>query len=237
VTAAPPRLGRVPFFILYTVLSLLLCARPGAGTGPAAGDDNDRTAFAQWFTLLADAQFERKSDDVIDCSSLVRHAYREALRAHTPAWRRAYGLALPAALPDVRVTPPMRDGAWLLFRVGTSPDRFAEFADAGTLVRYNTRPIGRDVRAARPGDLLYFRQDADHSPSHLMVFVGTSHFEPAGSDWIVYHTGPDGTHDGEVRKVPLADLVRHPAPRWRPVAANPAFVGVFRWTRLSREGQ
>jgi uncharacterized protein YfaT (DUF1175 family) len=33
---------------------------------------------------------------------------------------------------------------------------------------------------------------------------------------------------GEVRKVSLADLRAHPSPRWRPVPANPAFVGVFR---------
>jgi uncharacterized protein YfaT (DUF1175 family) len=38
-----------------------------------------------------------------------------------------------------------------------------------------------------------------------------------------------------VRKVTLADLQRHPAARWRPVAANPAFAGVFRLAILDAE--
>jgi uncharacterized protein YfaT (DUF1175 family) len=32
-----------------------------------------------------------------------------------------------------------------------------------------------------------------------------------------------------VRKVRLRDLLQHPAPAWRPVTANPGFVGVFRF--------
>ena len=110
----------------------------------------------------------------------------------------------------------------------------AEFADADTLVTLNARRLGRDVRAAQPGDLLYYRQDAADSPSHLMVFVGESRFD-AGHDWVVYHTGPDGQWPGEVRKVALHDLERHPSARWRPIAANPAFVGVFRLAILDRE--
>jgi uncharacterized protein YfaT (DUF1175 family) len=79
-----------------------------------------------------------------------------------------------------------------------------------------------------------------------MVVIGPSQFEPEGRDWIVYHTGPieanqtagpgDGgafsVAPGDVRKTRLADLRRHPAPRWRPDRANPAFVGVFRLTIL-----
>jgi uncharacterized protein YfaT (DUF1175 family) len=33
-----------------------------------------------------------------------------------------------------------------------------------------------------------------------------------------------------MRKVRLGDLTRHPSPRWRPLAANQQFVGVFRLT-------
>ena len=63
-----------------------------------------------------------------------------------------------------------------------------------------------------------------------MVFVGRSSFEPDRDDWVVYHTGPDAaTHNaGEMRKATLADLRRHPAPRWRPLRDNPAFLGVYR---------
>lgn len=126
----------------------------------------------------------------------------------------------------------MRDGAWLLFRVGSDPHAFAEFADAATLIRYNTRAVGRDVRGLRSGDLLYFRQDTDRSPDHLMIFIGDSRFDRAGHDWVVYHTGPQNGGPGEVRKVSLHDLAQHPSPRWRPLSANPAFVGIFRLSIL-----
>ena len=49
-----------------------------------------------------------------------------------------------------------------------------------------------------------------------------------GADWIVYHTGPTDTDAGEVRKVSLHDLERHPSPRWRPIGGNPSFMGVYR---------
>ena len=68
-----------------------------------------------------------------------------------------------------------------------------------------------------------------------MIFVGPSWLEPSGRDWIVYNTGPEGSAPGEVRKVSLADLERHPSPRWRPVPGNPAFIGVFRLAILDRE--
>jgi uncharacterized protein YfaT (DUF1175 family) len=63
-----------------------------------------------------------------------------------------------------------------------------------------------------------------------MVFVGPSAYEPGPLDWVVYHTGPNTTTGapGEMRKATLADLRRHPAPRWRPAADNPAFLGVYR---------
>lgn len=198
-------------------------------------DDTDRAAFRAWFVFLADAQFERPSRDVVDCASLVRYAYREALRPHTPGWHREQRLPLTVPFPDVRQAPASKDGAWLLFRVRREPDVFAEFADADTLIRYNARRVGRDARAAQPGDLLYFRQEDADSPAHLMVVVGESRFDRDRRDWLVYHTGPDGDSPGEVRKVALADLERHPSPRWRPIAINPAFVGVFRLAILDQE--
>lgn len=205
-------------------------------TGDRTLDDADRTAFRRWFTFLADAQFERRTDDVTDCAALVRHAYREALRAHTPDWYRRSRVPRLVSIPDVRSVPAVVDGAWRLFRVSAQPTRFAEFADAATLIRFNTRLVGREASQARPGDLLYFHQDGASSPDHLMVVVGPSVFDADRRDWLVYHTGPDGTYTGEVRKVALADLARHPAPRWRPIAANPAFVGVFRLSILDAEG-
>jgi len=192
-------------------------------------DESDRAAFRSWFVLLADAQFERPTDDVQDCAALVRHAVREALRAHTPEWVRRSGLPFTPQFADVRSAPRAGADGLPLFRItsDTSPT-FAEFADARTLINLNARPLGRDARALRPGDLLYFRQPGQREPDHLMVFVGRSHFESDGDDWVVYHTGPLDGGPGEVRKVRLSTLTQHPAPRWRPLASNPSFVGVFR---------
>ena len=122
---------------------------------------------------------------------------------------------------------------WPLFRVtsGRSP-RYAEFADARTLIALNTRAIGRDTARLQPGDLLYFTQPTQSQPDHLMVFVGRSFFDREASDWIVYHTGPFDGGPGEVRKVRLHDLLQHPSPRWRPLTSNARFVGIYRLLTL-----
>lgn len=161
-------------------------------------DADDRSACRSWFVVLADAQFYRPTADVTDCAALVRHALREALRPHTPDWVRRWSLPGMPAYAEVRHPPSARAGAWPLFRVGE--DRYAEFADARSIVRFNTTPAGRTLVSARPGDLLYFHQDAGTSPDHLMVFVGASAFDRAATDWIVYHTGPLDGGPGEMRK-------------------------------------
>jgi hypothetical protein len=189
-------------------------------------DETDRQAFRSWFAFLADAQHDRQTPDVTDCAALVRHAVREALKPHKPEWHRLARLRVTPPYPDVRSRPAARPDGLPLFRVDAS--RYAEFADAKTIVELNARLLGRDSRAARPGDLLYFHQESQASPDHLMVFVGASLFEREGRDWIVYHTGPIDGGPGEVRKTRLADLVRHPSARWRPVSGNPAFAGIFR---------
>ncbi len=212
---------------LLTTLVLLTGASPSRPTL----DAQDRAAFTAWFTLLADAQFYRPTADVTDCAALVRHAAREALRDHTPEWQRRMAIPGGHARPDVRARLLAADGALPLFRTTDGPTpRYAEFAAARTILRLNATYVGRDARAARPGDLIAFQQQGQRMPEHLMVFVGRSAFEPDGADWVVYHTGPDldaGT-PGEMRKASLADLQRHPSPRWRPAAVNPAFVGVYR---------
>lgn len=213
--------------VVAVALATVFAAGPSAQVRLA--DESDRAAFRSWFVLLADAQFERRTADVIDCAALVRHAVREALRAHTPEWVRRSGLPFTPQFAEIRSAPRAASDGLRLFRVsaGASP-KYAEFADAKTLIALNSRPLGRDTRALRAGDLLYFRQPTQRDPDHLMVFVGRSYFDPEGDDWVVYHTGPIDGGPGEVRKVRLSTLVQHPAPRWRPVAANSNFVGIFR---------
>lgn len=202
---------------------------------PALADASDRDAARTWFVALADAQFYRTTPDVTDCAGLVRHALREAIRPHTPEWTRLAALPRAVALPELRQPQRVAGDHLPLFRLTRSlPPRYGEFADASTIVGLNARAVGRDARRARAGDLLYFYQPTQREPHHVMIVVGRSVFEPDGDDWIVYHTGPSQTppSPGEVRKVRLADLMRHPSDRWRPLDTNSHFVGVFRLDML-----
>jgi hypothetical protein len=218
---------------LILVVGLVFWFAPHPSAQLRLADESDRAAFRAWFVLLADAQFERPTSDVTDCAALVRHAFREALRAHTPEWVRQAALPFTPQFADVRSAPRAGPDGWPLFRISDQPrPAYAEFADAHTIVRLNSRPLGRNPIAARPGDLIYFRQPGQAQPDHLMVFVGRSFFEEQNGDWIVYHTGPTDGGPGEVRKLRLATLLEHPAPRWRPLASNPNFVGLFRLAPL-----
>ncbi len=215
---------------LAALLTALLLVAPASPARPTL-DAQDRAAFLAWFTLLADAQFYRPTPDVTDCAALIRHAAREALREHTPEWQRRLAIPGGHVRPELHSRLVARGNSVPLFKVADAPSpRYAEFADARTILRLNTSPIGRDVAAARPGDLLAFRQSSGRLPDHLMVFVGRSAFEADRADWVVYHTGPDlaAGSPGEMRKAALADLRQHPAARWRPTADNPAFHGVYR---------
>jgi uncharacterized protein YfaT (DUF1175 family) len=220
--------------LLSAVLGFVLLAAALLPAQLRLADEADRAAFRRWFVLLADAAFYQPPPEVTDCAALVRYAMREALRPHTAEWRRRAGLPALDLPADVRERPPARDGMVPLFRVSApTGDPGAEFADARTIIRWNTRLLSRDLRDARPGDLLYFRQPGQRQPDHLMIVVGPSPLDTSARDFVVYHTGPDGKDPGEIRKVRAADLARHPAPRWRPQASNAAFVGVFRLIAVS----
>ena len=201
----------------------------------------DRSAFRQWFWSLSDLQAElpdgERAGEIQDCAALLRYAYREALKAHDAEWAEgqhtgdvAFGSVRQWRYPETML------GAGL-FRVRPGPfvagdegnGAFAQFADAHALMAWNTFRVGRDMRAARPGDVIFYRQLEQNSPYHSMVITGRN------ADWVVYHTGPIGRQKGEMRRMILADLLQHPDARWRPVAENKNFLGVFRWNVL-REG-
>ena len=205
----------------------------------------DRDAFRRWFTFLAEVHFfrapERLPPDVKDCAALLRFAYRESLRRHDGEWATSLALDIvpPAADLDAYSYPftPLK-GSLFRIRPGRfseadlSSGAFAEFADAETLMHRNTWRVSRDIAEARPGDLLFFRQLEQRMPFHAMIYLGPSQFEPSAESYIVYHTGPDGTDPGEIRRPSVADLMRHPKPQWRPVVGNPNFLGVYRWNIL-----
>lgn len=202
----------------------------------------DRLAFRFWFTALAEATADVPEDklppEIDDCAALLRWCYRNALHAHDEAWLRTAPASLDLALPSVRqYAYPFTPLGAALFRVRegsfASDDvdnhAFAQFADARTLWRRNTFLLSRTVQSARSGDLLFYRQLEQNSPYHSMIVTGVA------QKWLVYHTGPIGRGPGEVRRVLLEDLIRHPDPRWRPLAENSNFLGVYRWNILRED--
>ena len=203
-------------------------------------DAGDREAFRQWFVLIADYQAMRPAaqvpKEITDCASLLRYAYREALKKHDAGWFKDTGMevsALPGEIgawhyPDT----PLGAG---LFRVTPGPftqgdesdGAFAQFADAKTLVERNAYLVSRNVWQAEPGDLLFYRQFGQSSPWHSMIVTRV------GSDAaVVYDTGEDHGAAGELRRVALTELLGHPQAEWRPLASNPNFMGVYRWDIL-----
>jgi uncharacterized protein YfaT (DUF1175 family) len=97
---------------------------------------------------------------------------------------------------------------------------------------YNTHFVSRNLERAQPGDLLFYRQPAEHMPFHSMVFCGRSQITGDAARWLVYHTGPAGAEPGEVKRLAVEQLTHYPEPQWRPVAANPNFLGIYRWNIL-----
>ncbi|HMD37984.1 MAG TPA: DUF1175 domain-containing protein [Candidatus Acidoferrum sp.] len=211
---------------------------------------SDQDTFRRWFVLTAEFEALRPSSElpreINDCAALLRYSYRNALRTHDAAWYRETQIEPSSALPSLeKYRYPFTPLGAALFRVkpGAFLPRdlkngtFAEFADAKTLKDFNMYFLSRDIHAARPGDLLFYHQLEQDSPFHSMIFIGQSPLltdaGPANSgDVVVYHTGPIANGPGEMRRMSVAELLQHPSPRWRPVAGNSNFLGVFRWNIL-----
>jgi uncharacterized protein len=204
----------------------------------------DRAAFRAWFTTLADetaaTSRERLPKEIDDCAALLRWCYRGALHAHDDAWEATMPMDAPPPLASVvQYSYPFTPLGASLFRVraGTFAEKdlsdgvFAQFADAKTLWLHNTFLVSRDLRSARPGDMLFYRQLEQNSPFHSMILTGANH------DWVVYHTGPIGKSPGEVRRVTVDDLLHHPDARWRPIPENRNFLGVYRWNILREDSR
>ncbi len=203
-------------------------------------DPADQAAFRRWFTLIAEFQTARAKPEVppeiTDCASLLRYAYREALKRHDESWFETTGIEVAAPPGEIREwSYPHTPIGTELFRVrpgafnpaDVNSGAFAQFADAKTLVERNAYFVSRDVRAALPGDLLFYRQFGQSSPWHSMIVVRN------GNDAeVVYDTGPDHGQPGELRRVMLSELLDHPEPQWRPLPGNPNFLGVYRWNIL-----
>jgi len=209
---------------------------------------NDRENFRRWFTWIAEMQFYNLSDqwnpEQRDCAGLVRFAWRESLRPHDRQWLQRMGENYDPVAPDL--TPNITESLHgKIFRTAPgnytpqdlSAGKFSEFADAQTLKMFNALFVGRDREQAKPGDLLFFHQPwVQKFPFHVMIFLGEPRIAGEGTrDWVVYHTGAAPEDGGAVKKVRLAVLDGHPDKRWRPVAANPNFLGFYRLRILSQQ--
>jgi len=217
-------------------------------------DPADQAAFRRWFTLIAEYQAIRPRAElpaeITDCASLLRYAYREALKRHDENWFITTGTEITAPPGEIRAwSYPHSPLGAALFRISPGPlaagdferGAFAQFADAKTLVERNAYLVSRDVRQAQPGDLLFYRQFGQSSPWHSMIV------DRVGNETlVVYNTGkdhsphgrrpvrggPDHGTVGEMRRVAMSELIDHPEPQWRPLVGNPNFLGVYRWNIL-----
>jgi uncharacterized protein YfaT (DUF1175 family) len=210
-------------------------------------DGSDRLAFRAWFTFLAESTYfsSHPPSEIDDCAALIRFAYRETLRAHDAAWASGLRLVNVPPMPGIaKYAYPRTPLGAGLFRIAAgaanrqdvSNGAFAQFADADALRTFNTHFVSRDIRRAKPGDILFFRQPGQRLPYHAMIFVGASQITGDADEWVVYHTGPDTIGPGEIRRLHVQELLHHPFPRWRPLPENPAFLGIYRWNIL-RGGQ
>ena len=203
-------------------------------------DPADQAAFRRWFTLIAEYQAARPpaeaAAEITDCASLLRYSYREALKRHDESWFETTGIEVAAPPGEIRAwSYPHSPLGTALFRVkpgafsaaDLTDGAFAQFADARTLVERNAYFVSRDVRAAEPGDLLFYRQFGQSSPWHSMIVTRSG-----VAAEVVYDTGPDHGAPGEIRRVLLSELLDHPQPQWRPAPGNPNFLGVYRWNIL-----
>ena len=98
--------------------------------------------------------------EIIDCASLLRYAYREALKRHDENWFVTSGMEVAAPPGEMRAwSYPHTPLGTALFRVrpgafeaaDVSDGAFAQFADAKTLVERNAYFVSRDVRAGAAG--------------------------------------------------------------------------------------
>jgi len=204
----------------------------------------DRLAFRNWLAALADTAAALPSSrvprEIDDCAALLRWSYRGALHAHDEAWQSGQPFDALPPLPSIeQYAYPFTPVGANLFRVRPGPyapgdpedGAFAQFADAQSLLRFNTFFVTHDLRAAKTGDILFYRQLEQNSPFHSMILTGSGH------NWAVYHTGPIGREGGEVRRVTLDDLLHHPDRRWRPLPENSNFLGVYRWNILREDSR
>lgn len=210
-------------------------------------DETDRRNFRRWFVSIAESQLHKEDpawrQDDHDCAGLIRFAYREALKRHDSKWLSSKPFLVDAAIADVRKyqypkVPLLqtkifrtRDGNFE--ETNLSDTTFAVTALAAKLRSYNTVFLGKTLENVQPGDLLFYLNTGDaQMPQHSMIFLGDARRSASFEDCVIYHTGPRDDKPGVLKKVRLADLLKHPDERWHPAPENRYFLGYYRWKIL-----
>jgi len=210
-------------------------------------DETDRRNFRRWFVSIAESQLYKEDPawrkDDHDCAGLLRFAYREALKQHDTKWLRHKPFLVDAAIADVRKynypqvpllqTKIFRTREGKFAEANLADTTFAVTALAAKLRSYNTVFFGKSLEHVQSGDLLFFLNTGDvKMPQHSMIFLGDSRRPANIANHVIYHTGPRDDKPGILKKLQLADLMKHPDERWHPAPENRYFLGYYRWKIL-----
>jgi len=198
--------------------------------------DADRQAFRRWFVTIALSRHLNPTDDVTDCANLVMYSYREALKEHDEEWRARFGELLDPSIPEIAAFhyPKVPYIGTDIFRVADGAyekgdreaGRLGNFANVVHLMEHHTVRVARGLGdGVLPGDLLFFTPR--DKQAHVMIYV-----ELKAEPYALYHTGPGGASEGEMRLVKLQTLMALDDETWRPHEANPAFAGFYRFKIL-----
>ena len=197
--------------------------------------ESDRMIFRDLFVNIARSQIYQQSElwKDKDCSGLVRFAYRETLKKHDKNWFDTFQGKIET-LFDIQAyhyprVPLLGTNLFRVkpgkFRYETVHEDFSVFSSTRYLLAYNVVFLGKDVRSADRGDLIFFyHPDFFYYPYHVMIYEGNGN--------VIYHTGSLGNEQGYIQEMPLKDLFHHPDRRWWPVVDNPSFLGFYRFKIL-----
>lgn len=178
--------------------------------------------FRQWFLLTIFDQATKKPNPRWvgrDCAGLVRFAVKEAFALHDKEWIKTNGMGWHRLPPEIELT----DEEKVLMTTWKVPglNERQDFAMAGAMIQENTHQVGSDLNEARPGDLLFFDQETSQ---HIMIWTGRG---------VAYHTGSVEDAEKSIKLVHPKELLQWQDSRWWPVAGNPNFRGIYRFSFLS----
>ena len=198
----------------------------------------DRENFKNWFLSIAESQFYQLSHHFEPihrhCSGLIVFSFKEALKVHNEKWHKRFPYLIRTQYQDVQKynypevpllgTKIFRNRSGYYKKSDLKKGYFSETADVKTLINYNLDFISKNHNDFESADIIFFLNDENtNMPYHSMIFQKEG-------NWLIYHTGPlDNKKEGEVRKVKLTTLMKHPDKKWHPAGDNPRFLGAYRF--------